>query len=219
MMWTRCLTRQTRVWLSIGVLCCALILLIVSHQAHDQTLQQIAAVHDAASVNNLTADTSHTTNATLLGDWLLEQSTQTPALFHAPQRLDVIEALERLRHAHALSKMTYSIDAQRRLERIASSRGMIEVVASAIHLDVALLHENDALALLKDLHRAQLGLIAEQSCALQRLPITPSLTQWQSQPSSSTAVVYQASPTQQPTGLQLQCVIDLVSLLQPSHTP
>lgn len=219
MMWTRYASRRTRVWLSIGVLCCALTLLIISHQTHDQTRQQIAAVHDTASGNNPTADTTPTTAATLLGDWLLEQSTQTPALFHPPQRLDVIEALERLHHSHELSKITYSIDAQRRLERIPSTRGMIEVVASAIHLDVALLHENDALKLLKDLHHAQLGLIAEQSCVLQRRPITASLPQSDSQPNSSTAAVYQASPNQRPTGLQLQCVIDLVSLLQPSHTP
>lgn len=84
------------------------------------------------------------------------------------QRLDWVELLKEVRDQRQLIDLRYEIAPQRALDRQVS--GGFAFFASAMKLQVKLLHEEDLTRLLGDLRARARALIKVQSCTIARLP-------------------------------------------------
>lgn len=88
------------------------------------------------------------------------------------RRSDWLASLEHSRVQRRLIGLEYEIAPQRPLEG-AASPGQARFMASAMKLDMLLLHEQDLLGLLDDLRRAAGALVLVKQCVIERLPGTP----------------------------------------------
>jgi len=86
------------------------------------------------------------------------------------QRLEWVELLKNIRDKHQLLDLDYEISPQRPLE---STSPNDVAYASAMKLQLKLLHEEDLLRLLCDLRNQANALIAVKSCNISRLALTP----------------------------------------------
>ena len=84
------------------------------------------------------------------------------------QRLDWVELLKTIRERRRLLELRYEIAPQRALDAITS--GALSFYASAMKIELKLLHEEDLTRLLGDLRQQAGPLIRVRSCKLARLP-------------------------------------------------
>jgi hypothetical protein len=85
------------------------------------------------------------------------------------QRLDWIDRIAEIKAARKLFDVRYTIDAQRPVEYPGlAGGGDVEFLASAMKLDMALLHEEDLFRFLDDLRRALSAHVVIRTCTLQR---------------------------------------------------
>ena len=86
------------------------------------------------------------------------------------QRLAWVELLRELRDRLLLAEIHYEFSPRRALETAGAETGAFGLYASAMKLKATLLHEEDLLRLLDELHRLAPALIQVQRCELERLP-------------------------------------------------
>lgn len=86
------------------------------------------------------------------------------------QRLDWVELLKEIRDRHRLIDLRYEISPQRLLDEKQGED--LTFVASAMKLQLKLLHEEDLIRLLDDLRQQAKALIRVRSCLVERLPAT-----------------------------------------------
>lgn len=86
------------------------------------------------------------------------------------QRLDWVELLKDLREKHRLFDLRYEIAPQRLLDDPLASD--FAFFASAMRLELKLLHEEDLTRLLDDLRQQAKALVRVRSCRVERLPAT-----------------------------------------------
>lgn len=84
------------------------------------------------------------------------------------QRLDWVELLKSIRDRHRLLDLRYEIAPQRALD--AQPGGTLSFYASAMKIELKLLHEEDLTRLLGDLQQQAGPLIQVKSCKVSRLP-------------------------------------------------
>jgi hypothetical protein len=85
------------------------------------------------------------------------------------QRLEWVDRIAEIKAARKLFDVRYTIEAQRPVEYPGvAGGGDVEFLASAMKLDMALLHEEDLFRFLDDLRRALSAQVVIRSCTLQR---------------------------------------------------
>jgi hypothetical protein len=85
-------------------------------------------------------------------------------------RLDWIESITRIKNQRKLFEIKYRIEAQRVLDYPGVvATGSTEFVLSRMRLEMLLLHENDLLDFLKDLHAAKKAYVSVRQCAVTRI--------------------------------------------------
>jgi hypothetical protein len=85
------------------------------------------------------------------------------------RRLDWVERIGEIKTARKLFDVRYSIDAQRAVDYPGvAGGGDVEFLASAMKLDMSLLHEEDLFRFLDDLRRAISAHVVVRSCTLRR---------------------------------------------------
>ena len=85
------------------------------------------------------------------------------------RRLDWVDRIGEIKAARKLFDVRYSIDAQRPVNYPGlAGGGDVEFMASAMRLDMSLLHEEDLFRFLDDLRRALSAHVVVRSCSLQR---------------------------------------------------
>lgn len=92
---------------------------------------------------------------------------QARGVVGAENRLEWTELLREIRERRRLPALDYEIAPQRPLDPIS---GDLVFLASPMQLNAHLLHEEDLLRLLDDLHRQARPLIRVRECTLERLP-------------------------------------------------
>lgn len=90
------------------------------------------------------------------------------------RRLDWAEAIARIKAARRIFKLDYEFAPQRPVDASilpgGASAGGFEIMASQMHLQVQLLHENELLGFLAELRDAVQALVQVRSCTMERLP-------------------------------------------------
>jgi hypothetical protein len=109
-------------------------------------------------------------------------------------RLDLIEAIARIKTERRLFEIKYSIEPQKPLDYPGVvSAGRLDLAASRIKLDMLLLHEEDLLSFLADLERAGKAHVSVRDCSVLRI---------------DAAATAQATRPR----LRAECLIDLIVL-------
>ncbi|MEO8144415.1 MAG: hypothetical protein ABI654_09395 [Betaproteobacteria bacterium] len=85
------------------------------------------------------------------------------------QRLEWADAMTRIRTTRELLDLRYLVDRQRLLVAVAGKPGGVEVYASAMKVDIALLHEGDLLAFLRELRASGNAYYSIKRCAINRV--------------------------------------------------
>lgn len=98
----------------------------------------------------------------------LFSNLQARGVIGEEQRLDWVELLKDIRDKRRLFELQYEISPQRALD--ANSNGAFTFYASAMKLQLKLLHEEDLTRLLDDLRNQAKALIQVKSCNVTRLP-------------------------------------------------
>lgn len=98
----------------------------------------------------------------------LFSSLQTRGIIGEEQRLEWVELLKDIRDKRRLIDLQYEISPQRPLDT--NSGGGLTFYASALKLQLRLLHEEDLTRLLDDLRNQAKALIQVRSCSVTRLP-------------------------------------------------
>lgn len=84
------------------------------------------------------------------------------------RRLEWADAIARIRKERELLDLRYTVERQRLLGSMAAKPGNIDFYASAMKVDLALLHEEDLLRFLADLRESGNAYYAVRKCALMR---------------------------------------------------
>ena len=84
------------------------------------------------------------------------------------RRLEWADAISRIRAERALLDLRYRIDRQRLISTSVGKPGNVEIYASAMRVELALLHEEDLLRFLADLRASGNAYYSIRSCALMR---------------------------------------------------
>ncbi|HYL24591.1 MAG TPA: hypothetical protein VEV21_09370 [Burkholderiales bacterium] len=84
------------------------------------------------------------------------------------RRLEWADAIARIRKERELLDLRYTVERQRLLGSVAAKPGNIDFYASAMKVDLALLHEEDLLRFLADLRESGNAYYAVRKCALMR---------------------------------------------------
>jgi hypothetical protein len=84
------------------------------------------------------------------------------------RRLEWADAISRIRLQRELLDLTYRVDRQRVLKSVPGKPDSIDFLASTMHVQLALLHEEDLLRFLADLRDAGNAYYAPKSCSLVR---------------------------------------------------
>ncbi len=98
-------------------------------------------------------------------------------------RLDLIDAIAKIKKARRLFEIRYEIEPQKRLDYAGiRPAGAMDLVTSRMKLEMLLLHEQDLLAFLGDLKASEKAYISVRGCAVSRegaaaspLAVTPRL--------------------------------------------
>jgi hypothetical protein len=86
----------------------------------------------------------------------------------AERRVEWADALSRIRAARALPDLRYRVERQRLLSSSAGKPGNVELYASTMRVDLALLHEEDLLRFLGDLRGSGNAYYSVRSCSIGR---------------------------------------------------
>jgi hypothetical protein len=111
-------------------------------------------------------------------------------------RIELIEAISKIKNNRKLFEIKYRVDAQRQLDYpgiVASGRA--DLVVSRIKLEMLLLHEGDLLSFLDDLRAAKKAYVSVRQCQVMRLERTPVQTATSLRPR-----------------LRADCQVDLISI-------
>ena len=84
------------------------------------------------------------------------------------QRLEWADAIGRIRTGRELLDLRYRVERQRQLASIPGKTANVDVFASAMKVDIALLHEGDLFGFLSDLRGSGNALYSVQRCAISR---------------------------------------------------
>jgi hypothetical protein len=84
------------------------------------------------------------------------------------RRLEWADAMARIRSQRELLDLRYRVERQRPLLSVAGKPGNVDFYASAMHVNLALLHEEDLLRFLADLRESGNAYYAVRRCALLR---------------------------------------------------
>ena len=84
------------------------------------------------------------------------------------RRLEWADAISRIRAQRELLDLTYRVDRQRLLKTVPGTPDSIDFLASTMHVQLALLHEEDLLRFLADLRAAGNAYYAPKHCSLVR---------------------------------------------------
>jgi hypothetical protein len=113
------------------------------------------------------------------------------------QRLEWADAIARIRKERELLDLRYTVERKRLLSSVAAKPGNIDFYASAMKVDLALLHEEDLLRFLADLRESGNAYYAVRKCAVMR----------------TGQAISGASMTPR---LRADCEIDLITLVDPA---
>ena len=89
------------------------------------------------------------------------------------QRLEWADAMTRIRTARELLDMRYIVEKQRTLMTVAGKPANVDFFASTMKVDVALLHEGDLLAFLRDLRQSGNAFYSIKRCQITRTGQAP----------------------------------------------
>jgi hypothetical protein len=84
------------------------------------------------------------------------------------RRLEWADAMTRIRTSRELLDMRYIVERQRQLLSVAGKQASVDVHASTMKVDIALLHENDLLNFLRDLRDSGNAYYSVRSCQVTR---------------------------------------------------
>jgi hypothetical protein len=87
------------------------------------------------------------------------------------QRLEWADAMTRIRTSRELLDMRYTVERQRLLLSAPGKPANVDINASTMKVDIALLHEGDLLAFLRDLRESGNAFYAVKRCQIQRTGI------------------------------------------------
>ena len=110
------------------------------------------------------------------------------------RRIEWADAITRIRKQRELLDLSYRVDKQRLLVSAPGKPGNVELFASTMRVQLALLHEGDLLRFLSDLRESGNAYYAVRRCALTRT----------GQPASGTAIAPR---------LRADCEIELVTMI------
>ena len=110
------------------------------------------------------------------------------------QRLEWADAMTRIRTTRELLDMRYTVERQRLLLSAPGKPANVDINASTMKVDIALLHEGDLLAFLRDLRESGNAFYAIKRCQIQRTGIA----------ATGTSIVPR---------LRADCEIDLITIL------
>ena len=110
------------------------------------------------------------------------------------QRLEWADAMTRIRTSLELLDLRYLVDRQRLLSTIAGKPAGVEFFASAMKVDIALLHEGDLLTFLRDLRDSGNAYYSVKRCSINRTGTAP----------TGTSIVPR---------LRAECEIDLITIM------
>jgi len=127
----------------------------------------------------------------------LYQRLKTLHILGEEQRLEWADAIARIRKERELLDLRYTVERKRLLTSVTAKPGNVDFYASAMKVDLALLHEEDLLRFLADLRESGNAYYAVKKCALMRT----------GQPISG------ASMTPR---LSADCEIDLITIVDPA---
>lgn len=113
------------------------------------------------------------------------------------QRLEWADAIARIRKERELLDLRYTVERKRLLSSVAAKPGNIDFYASAMKVDLALLHEEDLLRFLADLRASGNAYYVVRKCAVMR----------------TGQAISGASMTPR---LRADCEIDLITLVDPA---
>jgi hypothetical protein len=113
------------------------------------------------------------------------------------RRLEWADAIARIRKERELLDLRYTVERQRPLSSVAAKPGNVDFYASAMKVDLALLHEEDLLRFLADLRESGNAYYAVRKCAVTR----------------TGQAISGASMTPR---LRADCEIDLITLVDPA---
>jgi len=110
------------------------------------------------------------------------------------QRLEWADAMTRIRTSRELLDMRYTVERQKPLLSVAGKPANVDFFASTMKVDIALLHEGDLLAFLRDLRESGNAFYSIKRCQIQRTGIA----------ATGTSIVPR---------LRADCEIDLITIL------
>ena len=84
------------------------------------------------------------------------------------QRLEWADAMTRIRTSRELLDLRYTVERQRNLLSVAGKPANVDFFASTMKVDIALLHEGDLLAFLRDLRESGNAFYAIKRCQITR---------------------------------------------------
>lgn len=113
------------------------------------------------------------------------------------QRLEWADAIARIRKERELLDLRYTVERKRLLSSVAAKPGNIDFYASAMKVDLALLHEEDLLRFLADLRASGNAYYVVRKCAVMR----------------TGQAISGASMTPR---LRADCEIDLITIMDPA---
>jgi len=110
------------------------------------------------------------------------------------QRLEWADAMTRIRTTRELLDLRYLVDRQRSIGTFAGKPAGVEFFASTMKVDIALLHEGDLLAFLRELRDSGNAYYSVRRCAISRTGTAP----------TGTSIVPR---------LRAECEIDLITII------
>ena len=110
------------------------------------------------------------------------------------QRLEWADAMTRIRTTRELLDLRYLVDKQRLLNSFAGKPAGVEIYASSMKVEIALLHEGDLLGFLRDLRDSGNAYYSIKRCAISRTGTAP----------TGTSIVPR---------LRADCEIDLITII------
>jgi hypothetical protein len=116
------------------------------------------------------------------------------------RRLEWADAIARIRTQRELLDLRYRVERQRLLAALPGNPANVEFYASAMQVDLALLHEEDLLRFLADLRASGNAYYAVRRCGLQRSGIA-------------------ATGTTISSRLRADCLIDLITIVDKAAKP
>jgi len=84
------------------------------------------------------------------------------------RRLEWADALNRIRAQRELLDMRYRVDRQKTIMSVVGKPGNVDFYASTMHVDLALLHEEDLLRFLSDLRESGNAYYSVKKCSISR---------------------------------------------------